>query len=248
MTVDIIGGGKREDTCRDLLLGSELSSGVEHAVILPIPSSRNGKTVTGTDEPLDAMIENLKPKTLVVGYALPETVIRRLEERGAVVVDVSEDEEFAEENAKLTAECTLSHIMTHSERSLSDLRIGIVGYGRIGRELSRMLLFLGSHVSVFTRKESTRLELIFSGVDAVLVGEADLFSLDLLVNTAPASVFTRSQYENAGCEVLELASGNNLPYAKNLTRLPSLPAKMLPQSSGRLYAEAIFRALGKRRM
>ena len=92
------------------------------------------------------------------------------------------------------------------------------------------------------------MELLFSGVSAELVAEAGLKDIDVLVNTAPARLFSRAVIEAIDCEVLELASGENLPWAKKLTRLPSLPAKMLPKSAGKLYAEALLRAYEKRRM
>lgn len=215
-------------------------------IILPIPSSRNGREVTGTDVSLDTLAAQAAGGMLIAGYGLPYEFRRRAEELGATVADVKDDERFTLENAGLTAECTLSYIMNGSEVSVGEMRLGIVGYGRICRVLLELLLFLGADVSVFTRRESTRLELLFSGVDAVLVPDAELSGFDLLINTAPACLFSKKQCENIDCEVLELAPGDNFPWAKRVTRLPSLPAKMLPKSSGRAYARAVARIIGGR--
>jgi dipicolinate synthase subunit A len=244
MTVEIIGEGGRESACRRALLASAPFCNTRRIVLLPIPSSRNGVTVTGTDVALVNVLDG--EGCIVAGYGLSSTFRAMAKERGFEIVDVSDDEEFTLENARLTAECTLSYIMNESSLSVSELKIGIVGYGRIGRVLTEQLLFHGADVTVFTRRESVRLELLFSGVDAALVADAVPSDLDYLINTAPAPMLTRSQCEKIGGTVLELASGDNLPWAKKLTRLPSLPAKMLPESSGRAYARAIVRAVDKK--
>lgn len=241
MTIDIY-GGKREGACRDFLLKSGGACGFSSAVVLPIPSSRDGVYITGTTVPLASLLSG---GGLIAGYGLPRVFIKEAEERGISVVDVKDDEEFTEENARLTAECTLAYIMNKSDVSARELCVCIVGYGRIGRTLAEMLLFFGTRVTVITRRESVKMELLFSGVDASLVAEAELSRFDLVINTAPARLFSKKQCEAIRGAVLELAPGENLDGAQNLTRLPSLPAKMLPISGGKAYAAAILRAISE---
>lgn len=245
MKFEVIGGGKRESACRDVLESRISAEGAGRVLILPIPSTRDGALVTGTDISLESLTASLVSGDVLCGYGLSHSLAGDLSERGVTVIDMCEDENFIEKNALLTAECTLSFIMSGSETALSDMHVGIVGYGRIGAALCEMLLYHGAHVTVYTRREQTRLELLFSGVSAELVAEARPKGLDLLVNTAPARLFSRAVIEAIDCEVLELASGNNLPWARKLTRLPSLPAKMRPKTAGRLYGEALLRAYEK---
>lgn len=245
MTVDIIGGCVREDTCGKILSSSEVCSRFSRIAVLPIPTTRNGRDINGSGEPLDGLLDGAEG-TLFCAYGLPSVIAARLCDAGAEVADVAEDERFTLENARLTAECTLAYIMNKEDRAVCDLRVGIVGYGRIGGFLLEMLLFHGACVRAYTRKSSTLLSLIGNGVDAQIVAEADLTDLDFLVNTAPARLFTVAQMQSVGCEVIELAPGDNFPYAKKVTRLPSLPAKAVPRSSGRLYAEAVKRILNER--
>lgn len=243
MTVDVIGGGERESACAERLSRSEIRSAFSRVIVLPIPTARNGRDVTDTDIPLGSLAELSEKGVLFCAHGLPSVEREFITERGGVVADVAEDERFVAENAALTAECTLSYIMSTSKAALSDLCVGIVGYGRIGKVLLELLLFHGARVSVYTRKDSVRMKLLEDGVDAKLIPEATLDRLDLLVNTAPASLFSKKQIESMRAEVLELAPGDNFVGAKNLTRLPSLPAKMLPKTAGRLYAEAVIRKL-----
>ena len=240
MTIDIY-GGKREEECRDFLYCSGALSAFSSAVILPIPSTRDGTYITGTTVPISSVFE--RGGGLIAGYGMGAGFINEARERGFQVLDIKDDGDFTEENARLTAECTLAYIMNHSEAALGEMSVCIVGYGRIGRTLAEMLLFFGTRVAVITRRESVKMELLFSGVDACLVSEAELSSYDILVNTAPSRLFTKKQCERIRGTVIELAPGDNLEWVENLTRLPSLPAKMLPISGGRAYARAVLRGL-----
>ncbi len=243
MTFDIIGGDARVGACRDFLDKSGKLARFSGVILLPVPSSRDGVVVNGTDITLSEIAARTHPGTLVVAYAAPATFAASVAERGGEIIDVSSDEDFLCENSRLTAECTLSYIMNTEGRAVSDMKIGVVGYGRIGRVLLELLLFLGSDVTVYTRSDTTRMGLLSLGAKSQLVAEADFSGLDLLVNTAPARLFTKGQCITLRCPVLELAPGENFPFVQNLTRLPSLPAKMLPKSSGKLYADAIIKSV-----
>lgn len=246
MTVDIIGGSRRETACADILRSESELRNFTKTILLPIPSSRNGEHVTGTDVRLSSLVDTDMRGILITGYALPSAFCSLAEDRGCVLADVACDEAFTEENARLTAESTLLHIMSTYSASVEGMRIGIVGYGRIGKCLTELLLFLGARITVFTRREHTKMELLFSGVDARLVADADFSCCDILVNTAPSRLFTQKQCDTLSCEVLELAPGENFPRVEKVTRLPSLPAKILPASGGKAYARAIVRALKRR--
>ena len=68
--------------------------------------------------------------------------------------------------------------------------------------------------------------------------------LDVLINTAPARLITKEGAEaltKDGCEIIELASGDNLPRGVAVTRLPSIPDRNFPVSAGKIYAAAVLR-------
>lgn len=243
MTINIIGGGGREESCAEFLRSVRLPEFVGRVTVLPIPSTRDKITVNGTGVSLYELAAQTERGTLFCAYSPPPFFSEEVEARGGFVADVCKDEEFVSENARLTAECTLSYIMSHSSLAVSDLKIAVVGYGRIGRVLLELLLFHGASVTVCTRSPSTQAMLISNGVPSLLDSEARFEGFDMLVNTAPARLFSRARLATIGCEVLELAPGDNFPEVENLTRLPSLPAKMLPKSSGRVYGAAVLRAL-----
>jgi len=245
MTIKVYERSIRAQTCATLVkqrLGNRYSS----CIILPVPTSRDGFLLTGTDVTLEDGLALADSGTLVVGYGIPKEARSRLLEVGATVVDASEDEEFLAKNAELTAECALGIILTTEKSALRDLSVGIVGYGRIGKCLLRLLLFLGSSVTVFTGREEVRLELGECGIKTAEYGAVDALSrLDILINTAPARLFdTTGDGFPEGLRVIELASGSNFEGLDTVERYPSVPARMLPRSAGRALYNAVERALG----
>lgn len=213
-------------------------------VVLPIPSVKNGK-ITGTDRDAESLLSPYGLGSLVIGYAIPEDIKDALKHRGAVVCDSAYDEEFLLDNGELTAICALGIILTTEEKAPKDLSVGIVGYGRIGRALCKHLLFLGADTHIFTSRDTTRLELCEYGIaTAMSASDADLTSLDILINTAPARIFN-TEDENFPKElrVIDLASGDNFPNLKAVENYPSIPAKMFPKSAGKIWAKSVKRQL-----
>jgi hypothetical protein len=118
--------------------------------------------------------------------------------------------------------------------------VGVVGYGRIGKRLTNVLLYLGARVRVYTSRETTRIDLCEYGVaSAASSGRADLSGLDILINTAPAVIFGRDTVPT-DLSVIDLASGDNFP-GRDVERYPSVPAKMLPFSAGKAWGRAVER-------
>ena len=135
--------------------------------------------------------------------------------------------------------------MNSSRVSIREMRIGVVGYGRIGKRLTNMLLYLGASVRVFTSREDLRLDLCEYGIaTAASAKDADLSGLDILINTAPATIFDKDLIPQR-LRIIELASGDNFAGVAGVEKYPSVPAKMFPLSAGRAWGRAIERFLLK---
>lgn len=244
MNIETYGSGER------LMHAARLSSSLcaKHLVLLPVPTTRDGMHVTGTDIPLTDALSNVASESTVFGYAIPESYKDKVEEVGARVVDLAEDEEFLLENAILTAIGAVGYLLTSSKRAIKGLHVGIVGYGRIGSSLTDLLLFFGARVRVYTSKMLTRVELGESGVesrlsDELYSGRGDIEELDVLINTAPRDM--RTAFSDGkipfGKRVLELASGKNFEGICGVEYLPGIPEKYYPESAGDVYYSAILK-------
>lgn len=246
MTIKVYERSFRAETCARLLEESESIKRFERVIILPIPSTKDGEYVSGCDISLEDALADADTETLVIGYGIPKDVRDELGSRGTTVCDSLLDEEFLCENGELTACAALGIILTSEKRVPADMKIGIVGYGRIGKRLMRLLLYLGARVTVYTTREDVRLELCECGVASEMsIADAKLDGLDLLVNTAPAQIFDTAP-DGAfphTLRIIDLASGENFPGIETVEKYPSVPARMFPHSAGRIWFMSIERYL-----
>ena len=249
MKIENYGVGKRSSEILRLFLlaeeRAELPEGAERLILLPIPTSRDKKTLTGTKLTLDEAFVDIGQGDLACGYAIPEKYSELAKARGAVIFDASEDEAFLEENARLTALGALGYILTETDREPADISFGIVGYGRIGRIIARYLLFLGAKLKIYTTKELTRLELGRSEVstESTKDGKISLDGVEILINTAPTrlDIGISEGRLPEGLRIIELASGDNFSGVEGVEALPSIPDRFYAKSA----ASAYFRAAKK---
>jgi len=166
------------------------------------------------------------------------------------IVDLWSDEALLTENAWLTAEGAVSAAMRAADRCLRGMSCAVIGWGRIGRALTEMLVALGARVTVVSRRESHRHRAIERGAEAVAtdsVGEI-LPAAALVFNTAPAMVLGEGMLQtmNRDAMAIDLASP---PYGIDLRaawalgirawREPGLPGRYCPRSA----AAALYRAI-----
>jgi hypothetical protein len=230
--------------CERLLSAADLITNIGSLILLPIPTARDNKYISGTAFTIGEIASMLDSSTAVAGYEIPAEIMVRATERGATVYDAALDEDFLTKNAELTARGAVGYILTNSKKDLSDMSVGVVGYGRIGMRLVRWLLPFGCNLTVYTNRHEVALELCESGVSAEMVSEiSDLTHLDLLINTAPARQIDDSiLHENL--TVIDLASGSVFKDSRGVIKLASIPNAFYPLTAGRVYAEGIMSALG----
>ena len=235
-------------TASEIIRTASEARTLDEIFLLPIPSSRDSIHVTDTDILLTDLLRDPKGKRLIAGYGIPLEIAREATARGIRIADVGTDERFLRDNAELTAHGTVGYILAGQDRAISDLTLGIVGYGRIGRLLCRLLLFLGATTVIYTRKDEVRLELCGMGIEAHSTEDIGAAEVDILINTAPARLITPDavgKLTERGTQIIELASGDNLPKGAPVTRLPSIPDRNFPISAGKIYAAAVLRYIAK---
>lgn len=232
--------GKRATACISYLEASEIADDARDIILLPIPSTRDNETILNTNIYINEVLDGVEDGTVISGYGLPGAFIDAAIARGGRVLDLSLDENFLLLNAELTALCALGIFLGNGERAPADVSVGIVGYGRIGRRLTELFLYLGAKVRVFSTRRSARIDLGEYGVASEESSEdADLSGLDILFNTAPAVIF-RPERIPRELRIIDLASGDNFP-GVSVEKYPSVPAKMFPLSAGRAWGMAVER-------
>ena len=155
------------------------------------------------------------------------------------------DEQYLSENAKMTAEGAVASVMNKIPYSLRKAKILVIGYGRIGKELTRLLRSFEADVTVAARREESRSE---AGPNSIEINRIQSFigTYDLVLNAVPSTVISESGLlclKNTAF-LFELASK---PYGFDMERAKSLgihaylesgiPGRYCPESA----AEALFR-------
>ncbi len=168
------------------------------------------------------------------------------------LIDLWADEALTRANARLTAEGAVAAAMRASPRALGDMRCLVIGWGRIGRTLTELLVALGAEVTVASRSEAGRNRAVERGAEGADTGAIAgvLPGHDLIYNTAPSMVLNEAALRRADKDamVIDLASppyGVDLHGAWSLGlrawREPGLPGRYCPRSA----ADAILQAMDR---
>ena len=158
---------------------------------------------------------------------------------GYKTMDFLADEEYLAENAAITADCALQIAAPLLTTTLQRSPALVIGWGRIGKCLAKLLHAIGNDVTVFARKERDRAMLKALGYHAV--SDFDLSRYRIVFNTAPAVVLDENvsaAYRN--CIKIDLASkrgieGDDVVWARGL------PGIHAPETSGDLISQTFIR-------
>lgn len=201
---------------------------------------------------LQELLDALIPGQILAGGSIPDEFCRSCAEKQILVLDLLQDEDFLQKNAVLTAEGLLASLIHETPFSLMGRRVLLLGYGRCGQAIGRLLLPFDMEILVLEQEESRRLLARLDGMAAMapVILPQDLLSFDLVINTIPAQVLTSTQLEQLPkhCIIFDIASA---PFGfqpkstdgRRLVRCPGIPGKMMPETSGTLIGKIISERL-----
>lgn len=236
------------DGCSDSLpcLSSPADAAENAAlIILGIPVSRDSNTLNAplasSRLKLSELVELVAPDQKIAMGMAPLRFRQALEEKGCICYDYFEDERFAIANALATAEGALAVALRHSPDTLFGSSCAIMGFGRIAKQLARLLKAIGAHVTVFARKESDLAYAVTLGCEALPFSALDraVEGFDLLFNTLPIRLVGFPSATIRGI-VIDLAPVYAESETPKLMRAPSLPMQYSPRSSGKLICDCIL--------
>ncbi len=206
-------------------------------LLLDVPSFQSNGLLRDGQDPAD-LLDRLPKSITVIGGKLTHPALE-----GYSKIDLLTDEFYLAENAAITAECALDVALPYLTVTLRNCPVLILGWGRIGKCLARLLRRLDARVCVAARKGSDLALLRALGYDAVDCGElSSLATYRLIFNTVPAPVLQRDKLETCrpDCVKIDLASYPGMD-GEDVIIARGLPGVHFPESSGRLIAETILR-------
>ena len=213
---------------------SEPSSQVTH-LLLPVPSfAPDGGIVGGGN--LSTLLTLLPKDIVVIGGNLD-----RPELDYYATVDLLQDPAYLAMNAQITAHCALELALNQLPVILDGCPTLVIGWGRIGKCLAKLLQKLGAQVTVCARKESDRSILSALGYGAISLEQTDLTAYRVIFNTVPTMLFPVCP--GNGLKI-DLASRLGLG-SEDVIWARGLPGKDAPESSGILIANTLIPQLRK---
>lgn len=230
------------------------------AVAAPVPFFREGKIAgkyTVPDMNVETLLGRMPASSKLFAGNIPEDIGRRAGGKGIEVYDVMRDEITAMRNTVAAAEGAVAEAITRSTVNLTRSRCLVLGYGRCGSTLVRLLKAFSCTVFV-AEKDGGRAAAAAVAADGI-VSDAELAAViekaDFIFNTVPEMVLTKERMSCAGERtwILDLASapgGVDHRAAEelgvNAVLLPGLPGRYAPYSSAEILADLIESRIGIR--
>ena len=208
-------------------------------LLLDVPSFGNDRQLRGGGAP-ERYLDMLPEYITVVGGNLEHPALD-----GYNKLDLLKDELYLAQNAAITAECALQVAAPLMTTTFSGCPVLIIGWGRIGKCLGKLLQALGCNVTVAARKYTDRAMLRALGYQDADPNQISCLLCDfrLIFNTVPSPILNREQLSPCrNCILIDLASqkgmdGDDVIWARGL------PGIHAPESSGLLIAETLLRLL-----
>ena len=176
--------------------------------------------------------------------------------RNIRTVNFLQDEVFNVRNAVPTAEGALKIAIEETPRTVFGSRAAVVGFGRIGKVMAKMLRDMGAHVTLIARsaKQLEWAKLMgcettgMSALGGQLSGEVTVF------NTVPSLCIDEKALAHADsrCLIIDLASrpggvDRKAAEAKGVRVIHALglPGKFSPVTAGEIIAETVLSIMDK---
>ena len=206
---------------------------------------------------VEMLFDELPENAVFFAGNIPGEVRRYAEGKGLRACDMMIDELVAARNAVATAEGTVAEAIARSPVNLTKSRCLVLGYGRCGRILMRLLKSFFCKVLV-SEKDKTRAADAFVLADGI-VSEAELTdavgNVDFIFNTVPERILSEERLRHVGKNtwILDIASapggvdyGAAETLSVNAVLLPGLPGRYAPASSAEILVDSIESQIGLR--
>lgn len=208
-------------------------------VILPYPFTRDGVTVNTTEYKISDIVNALKPNCNIYGGGIEEYF------NSPYTSDYSKNEVFLLKNALYTAEGAVSIAIENTDISLNTAKILIIGNGRIGKYLSKILSSFCTDITVSARKTADFEYIKKHKLKYINTNTTEnLSKYDIIFNTVGQSALCIKALKSVKPDtlVIDLASKNSgLNITDNYIDAKALPTKYSPKSS----ATALFNSISK---
>lgn len=226
-------------------------------IIGPIPLSVKGGYINAPFSENKINIEELKNsisnKVFIAGNIKPE-IYEEIANKNNKVIDILKREELSVLNAVSTAEGAIQIAMEETYKTIHGSKILILGFGRIGKILAKMLDGMGAKVACEARKNSDLAWIKAYGYEPIPLKKIDekLPEFDIILNTIPHIIIDSSNVSQIKKDavVIDLASNPGGVDKEEIKKKKikfvwalSLPGKVAPITSAQYIKETLYNIL-----
>lgn len=233
-----------------------LDEATENADVIlgPLPFSSDSKTINAPFSKekifIEDLINRIKGKILIAG-SIKANVYEIAKKNNVEIIDLMKREELCVLNAISTAEGTIKIAIEETSKTLHGSNILIMGFGRIGKVLAKMLDGLGANVSCEARKNTDLAWIKAYGYEPISLDNLGykLEKFDIIINTIPYIVLNEEKLNKVKKDslIIDLASNpggvdRNVVKQKNIKFIwaLSLPGKIAPVTSAEFIKETLY--------
>ncbi len=211
-----------------------------------IKRTPNGQNLVFSQE-LFAQIPTHVP--ILMG-SMPKHIVQMANHYGLRVIQYANMDELAVLNSVPTAEGAIQVAMQELPITIHESRVVVLGFGRVGATLAKMLKALGAQVQVVSKDPLELAKAQVAGLQSIpwTSLSTSLTDAQLIYNTVPALVLTAEILETVFQQalIIDIASapgGTDFSAAKQkgirAMSCLGLPGKVAPQTAGAYLAETI---------
>ncbi len=253
-----IGESVRCADMSDALRGSD-------ALVLPLPVSRDGVTLNcplykGEQPRLSDIIAQTEAETVVLGGKLDAAFCVNATKKQITLIDYFECEELQIKNAVPTAEGAIAIALDELPITIFGADTAVVGYGRVGKAVAKLLRAMGARVNVAARSGEQLAYAEIDGCTPISLKKTDTASLplsavggcDVIFNTVPYKIFTKEVLSTFRRDtlIIDLAGdegGVDRTAAEGLgiktVWALSLPGKVAPFTAANIVCDCVLELL-----
>ncbi len=216
-------------------------------IILPLPTVANGM-ISYTGIKIQELEKKLYEKQKVFFGNIP---LNSFNECG---FSYYYNEAFLIKNSRLTAQGVLRIITENTKKDFINQRVAVLGFGRCGKAVCKLLKNCGFNVTSFSRRYESRALAENEGLLSADLNEIDdsIYGFDIIVNTVPFNILSEKCLHLLTQENLYIEIASK-PYGFDISKSDifnfkyvlgeSLPGRFTPISAGINIADTVLEIL-----
>ncbi|MBO8155184.1 MAG: dipicolinic acid synthetase subunit A [Bacillaceae bacterium] len=229
------------------------------AIVLPVPGTDDEgymETHFADESPrlTKTWLEGVKSSCLVFTGITKDYLTNLCNELHLKLIPLFDRNDVAIYNSIPTVEGTIMMAIQHTEFTIHNSNVTIVGFGRTGKSLARSFHALGANVKASARKKEDLARIFEMGIKPIHTNDLskEVKDCHILINTVPSPVINVKVLQNLPQHalIIDLASkpgGTDFRYAKkrgiNAILAPGLPGIVAPNTAGNILATVISQIL-----